>query len=78
MFGISYDNTGETRCVDICPSDVYDIESQVCSINTSVEGNELKGVSATIGIAPQTETINVIFNRAVSFNENYILSATHT
>lgn len=77
--GLSYDNSDNTECVEICPTDIYDVDDRVCSQNTSVDSSsEEKGITGSLTTEGTTETLIVEFSNAVSFNTGHVLSATLT
>ncbi|KAL4477533.1 hypothetical protein ABPG74_002683 [Tetrahymena malaccensis] len=39
QFGLGFDNSSNTQCVEICPSNVYDFDNKVCSLSSSIENS---------------------------------------
>ncbi|EAR96598.2 endonuclease/exonuclease/phosphatase family protein (macronuclear) [Tetrahymena thermophila SB210] len=79
QFGLGFDNSSNTQCVEICPSNVYDFDNKVCSLSTSIENSSQEyGITASLKISPTNDQIIMIdFSKAIQFNKQHILSATN-
>ncbi|KAL4496540.1 hypothetical protein ABPG72_015901 [Tetrahymena utriculariae] len=78
QFGLGFDNSSNTQCVEICPSNVYDYGNKICSISATIENSSQEyGITASLKISPTNDQIIMIdFQQAIQFNKQHILSAT--